>query len=116
MPKDVLATFIANTIRSARFGVADATGRANVAVYNCLLESGAIARKSSGKYAIDYAKTEKAITLLGARILEIQATGDLAAAQDFVEKYAVVGPTIKADIVNLELEKIPVDIRLTYEK
>ena len=116
VPKDVLATFIANTIRSARFGVADATGRANVAVYNCLLESGAITRKSSGKYGIDYAKTEEAITLLGARILEIQATGDLAAAQDFVEKYAVVGPTIKADVVNLELEKIPVDIRLTYEK
>ena len=46
----------------------------------------------------------------------MQATGDLEAATKFVEKYAVVAPTIKADIVNLELEKIPVDLRFTYEK
>ena len=116
MPKDVLGTFIVNVFRSTRFGVADATGRANVAVYNFLLESGAITRKASGKYAIDYAKTEETLAQLGARILEIQATGDQKAAHEFMEKYAVVSPTIKADVVNLELEKIPVDIRFTYEK
>jgi len=115
MKQDVLATFIANVIRSSRFGQGDATGRANLIVYNYLMEQGAIARKASGKYGIFYDKAEAAIASLGELILYMQATGDFQAATQFVEKYAVVPATLKADIVNLELEKIPVDIRLTYE-
>ena len=114
--EDVMTTFIANIIRSSRFGLGDATGRANLIVYNFLMEQGAIARKASGKYSINYAKTESAIASLGELVLFMQATGDLQAAQQFAAKYAVVPATLKADIVNLELEKIPVDIRLTYEK
>ena len=114
--EDVLATFVANTIRSARFGVADPTGLANIAVYNCLVESGAITRRASGRYDIDYGKTWTAVENLGAEILRIQALGDVAAARSFVEKYGVVSAGIKADIVSLELEKIPVDIRFKYEK
>ena len=115
MKPDVIATFVVNTIRSSRFGDADATGRANLIAYNYLLEAGAIERKASGKYGIDYAKAEEAIYGLGALILRIQATGDYTAAADLEDKYAVVSSTLKADIVNLELEKIPVDIRVSYE-
>ena len=113
---DVLATFIANIIRSARFGTADPTGEANIAVYNYLMENGAMTRKASGKYSIDYEKTMKAIETLGAEILRIQALGDADAARAFVKKYCVVGPTIEADVVSLGLEGIPVDIRFKYEK
>ena len=116
MGKDVMATFVANTIRSTRFGTADATGRANVAVYNSLMEAGAISRKANGRYVIDYAKLRETLESLGARILEIQATGDEAAARAWVEKYAVITPGIQADIVALELERVPVDIRLSYER
>ena len=116
MKQDVLATFVANVLRSTRFGFGDATGRANLIIYNYLTEQGAIARKASGKYGIDYAKTEQAIADLGALILKLQALGDREAATEFVNKYAVVASAIKADIVNLELEHIPVDIRFTYEK
>jgi len=113
---DVMATYIANVIRSTRFGFGDATGRANLLIYNYLTEKGAIARKVSGKYAIDYAGTLAALEELGAAILRIQATGDYDAALAMVEKYAVVPSSIQSDIVNLELEKIPVDIRFTYER
>ena len=116
MKPDVVATFVVNSIRSSRFGDVDATGRANLIAYNYLLEQGAISRKASGKYGIDYAKAEAAIQELGATILRIQATGDYDAAADLVARYAVVSSTIKADIVNLELEKIPVDIRVSYEE
>ena len=116
MKQDVLATFVANVIRSTRFGFGDATGRGNLIIYNYLVEKGAISRKASGKYGINYEKTEDAIAALGAEILKLQATGDRAVATEFVNKYAVVASTIKADIVNLELEKIPVDIRLNYER
>ena len=37
------------------------------------------------------------------------------AAEEMVARYGVVSSTLKADIVNLELEKIPVDIRVKYE-
>ena len=116
MKQDVLTTFVVNIIRSCRFGFGDATGRANLVIYNYLMESGAIARKASGKYSIDQQKLEEAISTLCALILELQATGNREAATEFVDKYAVVAPTIKADVVNLELEKIPVDLRFTYER
>ena len=116
MKQDVVATFIANIIRSARFGAADATGRANLIIYNCLVNQGAIARKASGKYDIDYAKAESTITSMSELMLYMQATGDAKGAAELAEKFATVPATLKADIVNLELEKIPVDIRVTYEK
>ena len=114
--EDVLATFVANTIRSTRFGAADPTGIANIAVYNYLVECGAITRKASGRYDIDYGKTWTALETLGAEILRVQALGDLVFARSYVQKYGVVTPGIEADIVSLELEKIPVDIRFIYEK
>ena len=114
--KDVLATFIANIIRSTRFGWADATGRANLMVYNYLTGQGAIERKVSGKYDIDYAKTRDAVESLGAEILKIQALGDYDAAVAFASQYGGVPQAIQQDVVNLELEKIPVDIRIEYEK
>ena len=116
MRNDVLATFIANTIRSTRFGWADATGRANLIIYNYLTEQGAIERKVSGKYKIDYDKTYEALETLGAAILKIQANGDYDAAVTFAGNYGFVPQAIQQDVVNLELEKIPVDIRFEYEK
>lgn len=113
---DVLATFVANTIRSCRFGDGDATGRAALIVYNYFMEEGAMTRKPSGKYDLDYGKIFDSLEKLGARILEIQATGDKAAANELVAKYGHVSSTAKADIVSLELEKVPVDIRVDFEK
>lgn len=114
--EDVLTTFVANVIRSTRFGNTEATGRASCIIYNYLMEQGAFQRMESGRYHIDYAKTRDAIERLGALVLKTQATGDVAFAKEFSDKYSVIGPTLKADIVTLELEKIPVDIRFTYEK
>ena len=113
--QDVLATFVANTIRSCRFGAGEATGRANLIAYNYLLEKGAIALKESGKYAIDYAATEKALESLGAQILKIQATGDADAAKALSACYGVMSASLRTDIVLLEKERIPVDIRFKYE-
>ena len=113
--KDVVATYLVNIIRACRFGNADATGRANLIIYNFLVEQGVLARKASGHYAIDYSKAVSVLSSLGELLLYMQATGDREAADEFVSKYAVVPSTIKADIVKLELEKIPVDIRITYE-
>ena len=113
--EDVLATFIANTIRSARFGTADPTGVANLAVFNYLVECGALTRGDSGRYDIDYERTWKAVEDLGAEILRVQALGDIRTARSYVEKYGVVTSGFKDDIESLEQEKVPVDIRFNYD-
>ena len=96
--------------------ISEHTGLGKRAVYNYLTEKGAINRKVSGKYDIDYAKTLAAIESLGAEILEIQALGDYETAELFAAVYGGVPQAIQQDVVNLELEKIPVDIRFEYEK
>ena len=113
--EDVLATFVTNTIRSTRFGVADPTGIANIIVYNYLLESKAITWNPSGRYSIDYDKTWQALETLGAEILRIQAHGDIEAARRWASRYGVAGPESLSDKRVLENAGIPVDIRFSYE-
>ena len=114
--EDVLATFVANTIRSARFGAADPTGVANILVYNYLLQNKAIIFNSSaGRYSIDYDKTWSALETLGAEILRIQATGDIDAARACIEKYGIDGLESQSDRRVLARANIPVDIRFCYE-
>ena len=113
--EDVLTTFVTNTIRSTRFGAADPTGIANIIVYNYLLESKAIVWNASGRYSIDYDKTWQALETLGAKLLDIQAHGDIDTAHAWVSKYGVAGPESLSDKRVLENAGIPVDIRLTYE-
>lgn len=113
---DVVVTSLANIIRSTRFGFADATGRANLIIYNYLTEKQAITRKVSGKYDIDAAAVLEALATLDEELLSLQKSSDYDKAVSFTEKYAFVPQAIQQDVVALELEKIPVDIRLEYEK
>jgi hypothetical protein len=113
--EDVLATFVANTIRSTRFGAADPTGIANILVYNYLLQNKAIIWNPSGRYSIDYDKTWTALETLGAEILRIQAHGDIDAARACVAKYGVAGLESQSDKRVLEKANIPVDLRFAYE-
>ena len=113
--EEVLATFVANTIRSTRFGAADPTGVANILVYNYLLQNKAIIWNPSGRYSIDYDKTWAALETLGAEILRIQAHGDIDAARACVAKYGVAGLESQSDKRVLEKANIPVDLRFAYE-
>ena len=113
--EDVLATFVANTIRSTRFGAADPTGIANILVYNYLLDNKAIIWNPSGRYSIDYEKTWSALETLGAEILRIQAHGDIDAARACIAKYGAAGLESQSDKRVLENAGIPVDIRFAYE-
>lgn len=114
--KDAITTYIASLIRSQRFGEAEALGRSNIMIYNYLQKNGAIARRENGKYMIDYDKAYSSLTALAGIILKTQATGDLKSAEDFEKEYNYISDDFKADLVNLRLEKIPVDIRFTYSR
>ena len=109
--EDALATFFVSLVRSERFGEGSVLGRANIIIYNYLEEAGAFKRKESGKYEIDFAKMESALSDLTALVLKTQATGDKAFANYFENSYSKRSENYAADLRNLGLENIPADIR-----
>ena len=114
--EDALTTFFASILRSERFGESSALGRANIIIYNYLAEAGAFQRKASNQYALDLKKMETALSELTARVLEMQATGDKAAAEAFEAQYAKRSADYDADRLYLGLENIPADIRFNFKR
>lgn len=109
---DFLATFIASTLRSVRFGAEDPTGLANVAIWNWLVKQGAVTRNNeTSVYTIHFDQTFQAITELAGFILKTQATGDADAARQFAADYGKMTTALKADVRKMHLEDLPVDIR-----
>ena len=113
--EDALTTFFASLVRSERFGEGATLGRANIIIYNYLAEAGAFQRKPSGQYALDYKKMEEALSNLTALVLQTQATGDRAFAEQFEARYARLNADYDADRMNLGLERIPADIRFNFK-
>ncbi len=109
--EDALTTFFASLVRGERFGQGSALGRANIIIYNYLQETGAFKRKESGRYTLDFAKMEAALSDLTALVLKTQATGDKAFALDFEQRYSKLNENYNVDLMNLGLENIPADIR-----
>src|ERR1700676_5304198 len=98
LPKNKLeeyyASYVAGIFRTVRFGVAEAHGQAEMMEFNYLSEHRAIKREASGRYAIDYGRMPEAVNNLAKELLEIEATGDRARAENWFKKYG----TIPADL------------------
>ena len=109
---DFLATFLASTLRSTRFGAGEPTGMANIAIWNWLAGQDAVTRNNeTGVYTIHFDQTYQAVTELAGKILTIQATGDAGQARQFAADYGQLSSALKADIRKMHLEEIPVDVR-----
>ena len=48
--------------------------------------------------------------------LKTQATGDYEFAERFENQYCVLSEDFKADLVNIRLENIPIDLRFEFQK
>jgi hypothetical protein len=113
LPKDRLeeyyASYVAGIFRTLRFGVAEAHGRAEMMEFNYLFQEKAIVRDAgSGRYSVDYNRIPAALAQLSKELLEIEATGDRARAENWFKKYDVMPAELKAA---LETTKdVPVDI------
>ena len=112
LPKNKLeeyyASYVAGIFRTVRFGVAEAHGQAEMMEFNYLSERGAIIRESAGRYAIDYGRMPGAINDLAKELLEIEATGDRARAENWFKKYGTMPAELQ---VSLKLAaSVPVDI------
>ena len=114
--EDALATFFTSLVRSERFGEGSALGRANTMVFNYLKEKEAFDRHPDGRYSINYEKMEAALGQLSALIIRTQATGDIEYAMSFEDKYSHRDSDFQADLMNLSLEKVPMDIRFKFKK
>jgi hypothetical protein len=112
LPKNKLeeyyASYVGGIFRTVRFGVAEAHGQAEMMEFNYLSERGAITRESSGRYAIDYGRMSGALNDLAKELLEIEATGDRARAENWFKKYGPMPAELQLSL-NLAAN-VPVDI------
>lgn len=108
---DYYVTFVSSIFRSVRFGAGSAHGKANMIVYNTLVDQGAIKRTKNGLYAVDVNKMRKSIEDLAGRLLKHQGDGNAISVGKYVAQYAAVSSILKTDISEINKQNIPVDIR-----
>ncbi len=107
---DNYVTCVADIFRSIRFGASNAHGQANLTRFNFFVQQGAISRSEDGRYRIDKAKMQQAISALSAQILQLQGNGDHAAAAAFLQQYGMIGDALKQGLQRLAEQAIPVDV------
>jgi outer membrane murein-binding lipoprotein Lpp len=111
--ENFLATYFAGLFRAMRFGIHEAHGKGAAFQYAYFKEQGAFAiDPASGKYQLDFARLEAAISALTAEVVMLQGDGDYARAKAFLEKYAVLDAD--AERIIASLSNIPVDIQPIY--
>ena len=112
LPKEKLeesyASYVGDLFRTVRFGTAEAHGQAEMMEFNYLYERGAIRRNASGKYAIDYDKMPGALADLAKELLEIEATGERARAENWFKRYDTMPEELKTTLQ--AVADVPVDI------
>jgi len=107
------ASYVGDLFRTARFGIAEAHGQAEMMEFNYLSERGAIRRSANGRYTMDYEKMPGAIADLAKELLEIEASGDRARAEKWFAKYGQMPEELKTSLK--AASDIPVDIDPVFD-
>lgn len=117
--EEFYASYLAGLLRSVRFGVAEAHGRAEMMEFNVLSEQGAIRvdkgmdgrgrrRTMHWRYVVDMDRMPGAIASLAKELLEIEATGDRRRAEAWFARYDQM--PIELKIALDHVTDVPVDI------
>lgn len=115
--EDNYVVFIANVLRSIRFGAAFAQGSSNLIAFNMLYKMKAFERDNAkGTYKINYEKMKEVIKKLSKDILTILAEGDYPTAKSWIEIYGNMPPELQQDIQKISNAGIPVDINFEQGK
>jgi len=116
LPKEKMeeyyTSYVGGIFRTVRFGTGEAHGQAEMMEFNYLSERGAIRRNAEGRYAVDYEKIPVAMADLAKELLEIEATGDRARAENWFKKYDTMPEDLKASLQSVG--DVPVDIDPVY--
>lgn len=106
---EIYASFLGETFRTIRFGIAESHGAGAMMEISYLTEQGAVRRNlSTGLYDVDFKKMPGAIASLAKELLEQEATGDRARTEKWFIKYAVMPPQLSAALA--KGSDIPVDV------
>jgi hypothetical protein len=120
LPKSKLeeyyASYVAGIFRTVRFGIAEAHGQAEMMEFNYLSERGAVQRQSSGRYAIDYERMPAGIRDLAKELLEIEATGDRARAENWFKKYGTMPAELQISLKSTASVPVDVDPVFSFKK
>jgi len=108
--KDYYTTFMAGILRSVRFGVSEAHGKANMQCFNYFKEKGAFERTDKGTYKVNFDKFASAMNELSAFIITLQGNGDKVAVEKAQKEKAVISTELQKDLDRLTKKNIPVDV------
>jgi putative hemolysin len=89
--------YLAEALRSIRFGPGSAYGMIRSAAWNFFVERGALTfDPAAGKFSVDVEEMTQAVEELDVTLLTIEGEGDTAAAKEFLDKYTYVAPDLQA--------------------
>jgi hypothetical protein len=106
--EEYYASYVAGIFRTVRFGAGEAHGQAEMMEFNYLSERGAIKRRPSGEYAIDYGIMPAVLADLAKELLDIEATGDRNRAENWFRRYNLVPADLQVALK--AASKVPVDV------
>ena len=107
-------TFVANLMRSLRFGVGDAYSEAAAIALSSLLQGGGIGLDADGRLAVDIEGTHRAVRELAARVQAVATSGDYAAAGELIDQLARIPPEVSRLLQRFT--DVPIDIEFVFEE
>jgi hypothetical protein len=105
-------TFVANLMRSLRFGVGDAYSEGAAVTLTYLLKGGGVSLNSEGRLCINVEDAHRCIRELAVRVQDIATRGDYVAAGQLIEEWAVMTPEIERLLK--QLGSIPIDLEFAH--
>ena len=108
---DNYVIFMANVLRSVRFGATYSQGSSNIICFNVLQDMGGFTRdEKNGTYSVNLEKMKEAINSFSGTIMKILAEGDYDAAKELIEGKGNMLPLLQKDITRISTAGIPTDI------
>lgn len=102
------ASFLASSFRTLRFGLNEAHGKGMAVQFNYLMDKGGFVSNPDGTFSVNYARIKGAVQDLVHDLLNIEATGDYAAAKKLLDGLGKLRPEMTATLE--KLNDIPTDI------
>lgn len=106
---DFYVTFVASVYRSVRFGASSAHGRANMIIFNTLMQKGCLERSGKG-LKVNVGLMKIAIRELAAELLHLQGDGDRVAVTKMLTERGSIDASLELELKGIQKKKIPVDI------
>jgi hypothetical protein len=108
-PEKAGINYIVALLRSIRFGIEEAHGRAALAQLNFHLERGSLVYDGTAeRFAVDFNMLPQTVRELTRTVLVLQAAGDYQGVEELLDTYGALTPPLQQALINMS--DVPVDI------